>query len=178
MKSGLLAGLYAIKSIVAERGGVPFERLVFVANPDEEVGSPTSTPHIQALAADVDVALVLECARANGDIVSGPEGDRRPADRRQRPRRARGRRAREGSQRDPRGGPDRRGPPRPQRPWPGVTVNVGVIGGGTRPNVVAERARSTSTSARRPRRPDRRGGDAPDRRARRRCPTRPSTSRT
>ncbi len=52
MKSGLLAGLYALKAIIAERGGLPFERLVFIANPDEEIGSPTSTPHIAALAAD------------------------------------------------------------------------------------------------------------------------------
>ena len=44
MKSGLLAGLYAIKALVGELGGVPFERLTFVANPDEEIGSPTSTP--------------------------------------------------------------------------------------------------------------------------------------
>ena len=49
MKSGLLAGLYALKAIIVERGGLPFERLVFVANPDEEIGSPTSTPHISAL---------------------------------------------------------------------------------------------------------------------------------
>ena len=50
MKSGLLAGLYALKALIGERGGLPFERLVFVANPDEEIGSPTSTPHIRELA--------------------------------------------------------------------------------------------------------------------------------
>src|SRR5262245_45825346 len=61
MKSGLLAGLYAVKAILAERGGLPFEQLVFVANPDEEVGSVTSTQHIEAIAADTDIALVLEC---------------------------------------------------------------------------------------------------------------------
>src|SRR6187551_2557317 len=73
MKSGLLAGLYAVKALVA-RGPLPFERLTFVANPDEEIGSPTSTPHIRALAADADACLVLECARANGDIVSSRNG--------------------------------------------------------------------------------------------------------
>src|SRR3954453_11976627 len=36
MKSGLLAGLYALKAIVTERGGLPFERLVFIANPAEK----------------------------------------------------------------------------------------------------------------------------------------------
>src|SRR6185436_5813681 len=56
MKAGLLTGLYALKTIIAERGGLPFEELIFIANPDEEVGSVTSTPHIEALAAGMDVA--------------------------------------------------------------------------------------------------------------------------
>jgi glutamate carboxypeptidase len=138
MKSGLLAGLYALKAMIGERGGLPFERLVFIANPDEEIGSPTSTPHIRAIAADVDVALVLECARANGDIVSSRKGilDARL--------RVLGRAAHAGVE------------PEKGRSaileaarivtdlhelngrWPGVTINVGVIGGGTRPNVVPE----------------------------------------
>ncbi|MEX1170241.1 MAG: M20 family metallopeptidase [Chloroflexota bacterium] len=138
MKSGLLAGLYALKTLIGARGGMPFERLVFVANPDEEIGSPSSTPHIRAIAADVDVALVLECARANGDIVSSRKGilDARL--------RVHGRAAHAGVE------------PEKGRSaileasrividlhalngrWPGVTVNVGVIGGGTRPNVVPE----------------------------------------
>jgi glutamate carboxypeptidase len=138
MKSGLLTGLYALKALVGERGGLPFERLVFVANPDEEIGSPTSTPHIRAIAADVDVALVLECARANGDIVSSRKGilDTRL--------RVLGRAAHAGVE------------PEKGRSaileaarivtalhelngrWPGVTVNVGAIAGGTRPNVVPE----------------------------------------
>ncbi len=138
MKSGLLAGLYALRTLIGERGGLPFERLVFIANPDEEIGSPTSTPHIREIAADVDVALVLECARANGDIVSSRKGivDTRL--------RVQGRAAHAGVE------------PEKGRSaileaariitdlhelngrWPGVTVNVGVIGGGTRPNVVPE----------------------------------------
>jgi glutamate carboxypeptidase len=139
MKSGLLAGLYALKAIIDERGGLPFERLVFIANPDEEIGSPTSTPHIRAFAAETDVALVLECARANGDIVSARKGilDLRLV--------VHGRAAHAGV--EPEKGRsavleaarivselhDLNGL------WPGVTVNVGVIAGGTRPNVVAER---------------------------------------
>jgi glutamate carboxypeptidase len=138
MKSGLLAGLYALKAIIAERGGLPFERLVFIANPDEEIGSPTSTPHIREVAGDTDVALVLECARANGDIVSARKGivDMRMT--------VHGRAAHAGVE------------PEKGRSaileaarivddlhalngrWPGVTVNVGVIAGGSRPNVVAE----------------------------------------
>jgi glutamate carboxypeptidase len=143
MKSGLLAGLYALKALVAERGDpghLPFERLVVVANPDEEIGSPTSTPHIRALAADMDVTLVLECARANGDIVSARKGilDLRIV--------VNGRSAHAGV--EPEKGRSAileaarivRDLHALNGRWPGVTVNVGVIEGGTRPNVVPERS--------------------------------------
>jgi len=139
MKSGLLAGLYALKAITAEVGGVPFERLTFIANPDEEIGSPSSAVHIREFAADVDACLVLECARANGDIVSARKGilDTRLT--------VHGRAAHAGVEpekgrsaileasrliRDLHGLNGR---------WPGVTVNVGKVTGGTRPNVVADR---------------------------------------
>ena len=138
MKSGLLAGLYAVKAL-RTAGRLPWERVTFVANPDEEIGSPSSTPHIRQIAADVDACLVLECARANGDIVSSRKGilDARIE--------LRGRAAHAGVE------------PEKGRSailaaadlvtrlhalngrWDGVTVNVGVIQGGTRPNVVAER---------------------------------------
>ena len=139
MKSGLLAGLYALKAIIGERGGLPFGRLVFIANPDEEIGSPTSTPHIRALAAETDVALVLECARANGDIVSARKGildlrivvHGRAAHAGVEPEK--GRSAILEAARIVRELHDLNGR------WPGVTVNVGLIAGGTRPNVVAER---------------------------------------
>jgi glutamate carboxypeptidase len=138
MKSGLLAGLYAIRAL-AGAGPLPFERLTYVANPDEEIGSPSSTPHIREIAQESDVCLVLECARANGDIVSSRKGilDARVT--------VHGRAAHAGVE------------PEKGRSavlaaadlvtrlhalngrWDGVTVNVGVIAGGTRPNVVAER---------------------------------------
>jgi glutamate carboxypeptidase len=139
MKSGLLAGLYAIKAIIAEVGGLPFERLTFIANPDEEIGSPSSTPHIRALAADADAAFVLECARANGDIVSARKGilDTRLT--------VHGRAAHAGV--EPEKGRSAileasrliRDLHALNGRWPGVTVNVGKVTGGTRPNVVAER---------------------------------------
>jgi glutamate carboxypeptidase len=138
MKSGLLAGLYALKAIVAERGGLPFERLVFIANPDEEIGSTSSTPHIEAAAIDSDVALVLECARANGDIVSARKGilDLRIV--------VHGRAAHAGI--EPEKGRSAileaarivRELHELNGRWPDVTVNVGRILGGTRPNVVPE----------------------------------------
>ena len=135
MKAGLLAGLYALQAI----GELPFERLTFIANPDEEVASPSSTPHIRAAASDADVALVLECGRANGNIVSARKGiaDIQVV--------VHGRAAHAGI--EPEKGThaileaarivrelqDLNGR------WPGVTFNVGTIRGGTRPNVVPER---------------------------------------
>jgi glutamate carboxypeptidase len=137
MKSGLLAGLYAVRALAA-RGPLPFERLTFIANPDEEVGSLSSTPHIRELAADADVALVLECARANGDIVSSRKGilDARIT--------VHGRAAHAGVEPEKGRNAILAGADLVQRlhllngHWDGVTVNVGVIRGGTRPNVVAE----------------------------------------
>jgi glutamate carboxypeptidase len=139
MKSGLLAGLYAVKAIIGELGGLPFERLTFIANPDEEIGSPTSVAHIREAAADADACLVLECARANGDIVSARKGilDTRLT--------VHGRAAHAGV--EPEKGRNAilegarivRELHALNGRWPGVTVNVGKISGGTRPNVVAER---------------------------------------
>jgi glutamate carboxypeptidase len=142
MKSGLLAGLYgllALRGLLDSNGGLPFERIVFVANPDEEIGSPASSPIIRELAGDADACFVLECARANGDIVSARKGivDLRLT--------IEGRAAHAGVE------------PEKGRSaileaaheilalhalngrWPGVTCNAGVIEGGSRPNVVAER---------------------------------------
>src|SRR5438874_2231109 len=71
MKGGLLAGLHAIGAL-QDVGATP--AITFVANPDEEIGSPFSGHHIRALAAEYDAALVLECARAHRDIVSARQG--------------------------------------------------------------------------------------------------------
>jgi glutamate carboxypeptidase len=136
MKAGLLAGLHAVAALhEAELRPA----VTFVANPDEEIGSPFSTPIIRALAPEHDAVLVLECARANGDIVSARKGiaDFHVS--------VVGRAAHAGVE------------PEKGRSaileaahmvtalhalngrWPTVTVNAGVISGGTRPNVVAER---------------------------------------
>jgi glutamate carboxypeptidase len=139
MKSGLLTGLHAIAAVREALGGLPLGRLVFVANPDEEIGSPVSTPHIRRLAAGADVCLVLECARANGDIVSSRKGtldlvvtvDGRAAHAGIEPEKGRSailEAARIALDLHALNGR-----------WPGVTINVGVIDGGTRPNVVPER---------------------------------------
>jgi glutamate carboxypeptidase len=136
MKGGLLAGLHALAALGAI-GRRP--NVTFVANPDEEIGSVFSTPYIRRLAADHDAALVLECARANGDIVSARKGiadleitfHGRAAHAGVEPEK--GRSAILAAARAVARLHDLNGR------WPSVTVNTGVIAGGTRPNVVAER---------------------------------------
>jgi glutamate carboxypeptidase len=136
MKAGLLAGLHALAAL-HESGLWP--AVTFVANPDEEIGSPFSTPHIRRLAADHDAVLVLECARANGDIVSARKGvasihlevSGRAAHAGVEPEKGRSAILEAAHQVVALHALNGR--------WPSVTVNVGVIQGGTRPNVVAER---------------------------------------
>ena len=138
MKSGLLAGFVATE-VLQEAGFDGFGTITYVCNPDEEIGSPFSGPVIRELAPRHDAALVLEGARANGDIVSARKGitDYRIV--------ISGRAAHAGVE------------PEKGRSavleaahaivalqalngrWPGVTINVGVVQGGTRTNVVAER---------------------------------------
>jgi glutamate carboxypeptidase len=136
MKAGLLTGLHALGAL-REVGARP--SFTFVANPDEEIGSPFSTPIIRELAPAHDAVLVLECARANGDIVSARKGI---ADYHLE---LVGRAAHAGVE------PDKGRSAILEAAhqvlalhalngrWPTVTVNAGVIRGGTRPNVVAER---------------------------------------
>jgi glutamate carboxypeptidase len=138
MKGGLLTGFVATE-VLQEVGFDGFGTITYVCNPDEEIGSPFSGPMIRELAPRHDAALVLEGARANGDIVSSRKGitDYRIV--------ISGRAAHAGVE------------PEKGRSavleaahtivalqalngrWPGVTVNVGVVHGGTRTNVVAER---------------------------------------
>ena len=136
MKAGLLAGLHAIATL-HELGRRP--SITFVANPDEEIGSPFSTPIIRQLAPDHDGVLVLECARANGDIVSARKGiadyeltiSGRAAHAGVEPEKGRSAILVAAQQVIALHELNGR--------WPTVTVNAGVINGGTRPNVVAER---------------------------------------
>ena len=136
MKAGLLAGLHAIAAL-REAGARP--SITFVANPDEEIGSPFSTPSIRELAPQHDAVLVLECARANGDIVSARKGiadyhlslTGRAAHAGVEPEKGRSAILEAAHQVVALHALNGR--------WPTVTVNAGVIHGGTRPNVVAER---------------------------------------
>jgi len=138
MKGGLLAGFFAV-DVLDALGEDGFGQITYICNPDEEIGSPWSRELISAAAAEADVALVLEGARANGDIVSARKGvsDYRIE--------VIGRAAHAGVE------PEKGRSAVLQAAhtivalhelngrWPGVTVNAGVVHGGTRPNVVAER---------------------------------------
>jgi glutamate carboxypeptidase len=147
MKAGLLAGLRAIRALRALRGlggdlsgELPFERLTFIANPDEEIGSPTSTPHIVEAAQTADACFVLECARANGDFVSARKG---MADIRLT---INGRAAHAGVEPEKGRSAIVAGADLVREihalngKWPAVTANVGVFKAGTRPNIVCDQA--------------------------------------
>lgn len=137
MKAGLLAGFVATQ-VLQDVGFDAFGTLTYVCNPDEEIGSPFSGPIIRDLAPAHDAALVLEGARANGDIVSSRKGitdftitiEGRAAHAGVEP--GKGRNAILQAAHTILALQDLNGR------WPGVTSNVGVVRGGTRSNVVAE----------------------------------------
>lgn len=134
-KAGVLAGVNAVAALTA------FPRVTFLLTPDEEIGSPSSRAHIEAYALGADAAFCLECARANGDIVKARKGvvdlvvD------------IEGRAAHAGI--EPEKGVNAAldaalttvALQELNGRWPGVTVNVGVIQAGSRPNIVCPSAR-------------------------------------
>ena len=138
MKGGLLGGLHAVGAL-QDAGFGAFDSICYVCNPDEEIGSPWSSGFIREQAGEADVCFVLEGARENGDIVSARKGvaDVQIT--------VRGRAAHAGVE------PERGRSAILQAAhtvvalhelngrWPGVTVNAGVIDGGTRANVVPDR---------------------------------------
>lgn len=140
-KSGLLSGLYAAAAL-AELAPASFELLGVVCGGDEETDSRASGALLRAVAPDYDLALVLEAGRENGDIVSARKGN--------------GMFTLEVSGRAAHAGVE------PEKganavlalahqivalqalngTRPGLTVNVGVIDGGSVPNAVPDRARA------------------------------------
>jgi glutamate carboxypeptidase len=138
MKGGLLLGFFAVE-VVRESGFDGFGSITYVCNPDEEIGSPWSREVIWSTAGHVDVGFVLEGARENGDVVSARKGVSdfridvigRAAHAGVEPDRGRSAVLEAAYKTVALQGLNGR--------WPGVTVNVGVVQGGTRSNVVAER---------------------------------------
>jgi glutamate carboxypeptidase len=152
-KAGLLAGIEAAQALCGEAGFDRFAEITMVCSPDEEIGSPFSKAVIRELAAEHDVAVGLEAARTNGDLVSARKGVAvleveiagRAVHAGVRPERGASATLEAAGKTVALHALNSR--------WPGVTCNVGVLRGGTRPNVVAARARlqvdlrATSTAA-------------------------------
>jgi len=138
MKGGLLTGFFAVEALQAA-GFDGFSSITYICNPDEEIGSIWSREAIVEASSDADVALVLEGARENGDIVSARKGVSdyaieivgRAAHAGVEPERGRSAILEAAHKTIALQALNGR--------WPGVTVNVGVVHGGTRSNVVAER---------------------------------------
>ena len=140
MKSGITGALFALAALRHLR--VPMrKRVTLLLTSDEEVGSRSSRPIIEKLARRCDAALVVEPG-------SGPRGALKTA------RKGVGEYRLVVHGRATHAGLNLAGGAsatvemarqlvrvaRFSRPRRGITVNVGVIGGGTRSNVVAERA--------------------------------------
>lgn len=141
MKGGLLLGVCALRAL-RSLGPLPFGRLTFFINSDEEIGSPASRELYAAAARRAQVSLVLEPARETGHIVSARKGVGMAKIR------VRGRSAHAGV--NPQEGASAVEAlvqmlsqlKAMEQHLKGARFNVGVIEGGTRSNVVAERARA------------------------------------
>jgi len=139
MKGGAYLAYHAFRQICTERERSPLGiTQLFVS--DEEIGSPTSRALIEAEGRKAKYVLVTEPARDGGKIVTGRKGVARFDVR------IKGVPAHAGSRPE-----DGRSAIRElanviqtlealNDPARGVTVNVGVVRGGTRPNVIAEEA--------------------------------------
>jgi glutamate carboxypeptidase len=139
MKSGIVQALFALRALLAMGPAPCYIRMLLV--PDEEIGSPASQPLTAKFAQQADTVLVLEPA-------AGPEGACKTS------RKGVGRYTLRITGRAAHAGLDfERGASaiveaarqvesvhalcQPQK---GLTLNPGLIAGGTRPNVVAEQA--------------------------------------
>jgi glutamate carboxypeptidase len=73
MKSGLLLGIYALHMLI-DADKANYQRVTFVLNSDEEIGSPGSKPLIEAQAREADAVIVLEPGRQIDRVVSSRRG--------------------------------------------------------------------------------------------------------
>jgi glutamate carboxypeptidase len=141
MKGGLVIALYAVDALVAT-GLVPEKRIVFLSTSDEEIGSGSSRAVIEREAKRSDAVLVLEPASGlAGRLKTGRKGVGEIE------LIVTGRSAHAGL--NPEDGINAIEEialqiariSRWNEPRRGITVNAGVIEGGTRTNVIPERAR-------------------------------------
>jgi len=139
-KAGVVCGFEAVEVLCDLAGFSDFAAITLVCSPDEEIGSPFSRPLIEALAGEHDVAVGLEAARVGGELVSARKGISaftvevagkavhagvRPA---------------EGVNAVLEAAHKTVALQALNGRWDGVTCNVGVLRGGSRTNVVADRA--------------------------------------
>lgn len=139
MKAGLLVAMYAMRGLQLA-GYDNFQELAIFFSCDEEIGSPTGKKYYLPLIRKADAVLVLEGARANGNIVSARKGTGGYT------LRVHGHSAHAGVE------PEKGANAILELAHqiialhnlngiaPGVTVNAGIIGGGTRTNVVPDEA--------------------------------------
>jgi glutamate carboxypeptidase len=141
MKGGLVIALYAMDALAAI-GCLPEKRIVFLWTSDEEIGSESSRAAIEREARRSDAVLVLEpAAGLDGRVKTGRKGVGEIEIV------ATGRAAHAGL--NPEDGINAIQEialqiariSRWNQPRRGITVNAGVIEGGTRTNVIPERAR-------------------------------------
>jgi glutamate carboxypeptidase len=142
MKGGLVMALYAMDALAAV-GCLPEKRIVFLWTSDEEIGSESSRAAIEREAKRSDAVLVLEpAAGLDGDLKTGRKGVGEIE------LIVTGRAAHAGL--NPGDGVNAIEEMAHQiarisrwnQPRRGITVNAGVIEGGTRTNVIPERARA------------------------------------
>lgn len=139
MKAGIVQTLWALKAMRA-LGKHPKCRVVLLLNSDEEVGSPTSRPIIEAEAQKSQVAFVLEPSVPPGALKTARKGVGRFE------MWVTGKASHAGSNPEAGISAIQEMALQVQRlhalsnPTTGTTVNVGVVRAGTRPNVVAAEA--------------------------------------
>jgi glutamate carboxypeptidase len=139
-KAGVACGFEAVEVLYDRLGFDGFAAITLVCSPDEEIGSPFSRALIEALAGEHDVAIGLEAARTNGALVSARKGiSAFTVEVTGRAVHA-GIRPREGVSAVLEAAHKTVALQALNGRWKGVTCNVGVVRGGTRTNVVPERA--------------------------------------
>jgi glutamate carboxypeptidase len=139
-KAGVVCGFEAVEVLCDRAGFDDFAAITLVCSPDEEIGSPFSRPLIEALAGEHDVAVGLEAARTNGALVSARKGiSAFTIEVRGKAVHA-GVRPAEGVNAVLEAAHKTVALQALNGRWPGVTCNVGVLRGGNRTNVVADRA--------------------------------------
>ncbi|MCP4721259.1 MAG: M20 family metallopeptidase [Desulfobacteraceae bacterium] len=74
MKGGLVVGIFALKAL-CHINKIHKNRITFIFNSDEEIGSPSSRVLIQREAKKSSLAYVLEVGGLAGEIVTGRKGN-------------------------------------------------------------------------------------------------------